>query len=452
MSKQESLYQLLRKYDVFSEDTLERYRYLNSEKLWEVLISNYYINEYDLLTFYAQYNDAEFQALQSYNIDTALQSKFKDANLDYLELIPLYQEKNKLHLALSNPYKELPPQLEKYNIKKLLVLRQDIQHYFQDNDTIQVTFNVVLEEALRQKASDIHCFKRQDRLDIFFRSAGQLTFFNCLRHDEQQAFTEKIKLHAHMDLSNSKTAQDGHLIYKTQDKQIDTRVSTLPTVFGEDVVLRLYQKQFNFRSLADLGVTKAIEKQLLSMLTFTNGLILVTGPTGSGKTTTLYTLLMLLKQQQRGVIVTLEDPVEMIIDGIRQSSINSALGYDYASGLKAILRQDPDVIMIGEIRDAQTAKIALEAAYTGHLVLATLHTADVKSTLLRLSSFGVDPFLLNHCLRGVVAQKLETKCDLKGRYERVLLQESLLVDEVPEDDKMMMALGCYDLDKVIGFL
>ena len=196
------------------------------------------------------------------------------------------------------------------------------------------------------------------------------------------------------------------------DNIYDFRVSILPTVYGEDVVIRSFLNPSTFNTLEDLGISSTSLRLINQICDHKSGLILVTGPTGSGKTTTLYALLRQLQIQARGVIVTLEDPVENYLYGIRQSTIKPNKNYSYATGLKSILRQDPDIILVGEIRDAETAAIAIEAAYTGHLVLSSLHTNSVHSSLLRLKHFGCDPFLVHYALKGIISQKLEnTQCN-----------------------------------------
>ena len=219
--------------------------------------------------------------------------------------------------------------------------------------------------------------------------------------------------------------QDGQLHYTNGDTHYDVRISVLPTVHGEDIVCRLFNQRYRCQTLNDLGVSEPKEHLIYDMCDHDSGLILVTGPTGSGKTTTLYTLLRYLQSKDRGVIATLEDPVEKHLQGIRQSSIKPDKNYTFSAGLKAILRQDPDIIMVGEIRDAQTAHIALEAAYTGHLVLSSLHTHDAKSTLLRLKHFGCDPFLVSYALRGIISQHLKPS----GPKQRTLYQEVLACKE-----------------------
>ena len=273
----------------------------------------------------------------------------------------------------------------------------------------------LLEKALAAGASDVHLNSTSTGCSIYFRVHGVLS--QALSYDAKlfEGLRALIKLHAHFDVSVETQPQDGRMSYLYQGKRYDIRLSSLPTVFGEDFVFRFFQTQSNQIGLTELGFSKTASSLIQSMLNLDSGLILVTGPTGSGKTTTLYSLLTSLAQQKKINIVSLEDPVESILEGVRQSQINTAIGYTFAKGLRAVLRQDPDCIMLGEIRDQETAQIALEAAYTGHLVLATLHTSDCKSSLLRLAGFGLDPFLVGYALKGIISQKLVLKSGSQGR-------------------------------------
>ena len=449
MSKS-SLYHLLIVNQQLSHDVLVKYQGCSSDVLWELLLKENYFTELDLQQFYSTVVDIRCSSLDKFNLDFELLDDLKGSHEDYF-FLPLYKDQKNLYLGVSNPYKSVPKYFEtNYNVIKILIPSYQIQTFYGSQQPSKLDYDFILNQAINQAVSDIHCFQRQHQLDIYFREHGSLIYKFSLFKDGNHLFIQQLKLQAHLNLTCSNKPQDGHLVFKCKDKNIDARVATLPTVFGEDAVIRLFNQPLKFRSFSDLKISLSVQYHLNTMLTFKSGLILVTGPTGSGKTTTLYTMLMQLKQQQRGVIVSLEDPVEMVIDGVRQSSINRDIGFDFSNGLKSVLRQDPDVIMIGEIRDSETAKIALEAAYTGHLVLSTLHTADVKTTLLRLHGFGLDPFLINHCLKGVVAQKLLPIHHSDSVLERQLKQESLLINTTPGQDKILDPLACLEMGDFIG--
>lgn len=267
----------------------------------------------------------------------------------------------------------------------------------------------IVAEAAKQHASDIHFFRKESSCDIQLRINGKMSSYTVLPLPAYNWVFMQLKLRSDCDISVTTTPQDGRFV--SGDRHI--RVSTLPTVYGEDIVCRLLDNK-GTKTIEACGFDGKRLELIESMLKERSGLILVTGPTGSGKTTSLYAFLRHLQMQQAGTIVTLEDPVESVLDNVRQSQINHQSGFTFSQGLKAILRQDPDIIMVGEIRDKETAEIALNAAYTGHLVLSTLHTDDVASTLLRLKSFELDPFLVSYSLKGIVSQKLVTQED-RGR-------------------------------------
>ena len=353
-----------------------------------------------------------------------LDSLEPDPSLEPLsaDYIPLYETDSSYGIAMSNPFKALPLKTEK-TLHVVLVQNQDM-HRHQCQST-SVSLETLLLKAHQRQASDIHFFENaQHGATVFFREIGELRFYAALDETQYRALKQHVKLESSLDLSLLQRPQDGQFPFHTSTLKLDLRVSFLPTIHGEDMVCRLFSQSHIFQNLDDLGVGPRQQTLLHSLIQHRSGLILVTGPTGSGKTTTLYTLLRLLQAHSRGVIVTLEDPVEKQLSGLRQSSINPDKGYAFANGLKAILRQDPDVIMVGEIRDAQTAQIALEAAYTGHLVLSSLHTHDVHSTLLRLKHFNCDPFLVQYALRGIVSQQL---CKTP-QNSRELQQELLMLD------------------------
>jgi Tfp pilus assembly pilus retraction ATPase PilT len=253
-------------------------------------------------------------------------------------------------------------------------------------------------------ASDIHLSATKTGYACQFRVSGQLKSIP-FTPPKNINMAQLIKLHSHMDLSLHQHPQDGRLFVSMPSGNHPIRVSSVPSLYGEDFVFRLFSES-GIPSLPALGFSKPITSQLMQLITLQSGLILVTGPTGAGKSTTLYSVLKQINHQCSKKIITLEDPIEHPLPGIRQSQINIATGYSFSAGLRSVLRQDPDVIMIGEIRDSETAKIAIEAAYTGHLVLATLHTQECKESLLRLASFDIDPFFLTYTLKGVLSQRL----------------------------------------------
>ncbi|MBU6165318.1 MAG: Flp pilus assembly complex ATPase component TadA [Alphaproteobacteria bacterium] len=265
--------------------------------------------------------------------------------------------------------------------------------------------NGLIAEAARLKASDIHIEPFEAALVVRMRIDGQLQEMHRLPAGVASLLVSRIKVMARLDIAERRLPQDGRMELALAAKRLDVRVSTLPARGGERVVLRLLDKDNAGIDLAALGMPPASDAAFRAALASPNGLVLVTGPTGSGKTTTLYAGLKLLNDGSRNIL-TVEDPVEYAVDGIGQTQVNAKVGLSFAAGLRAILRQDPDVVMVGEIRDAETAQIAVQAALTGHLVLSSLHTNDAASAITRLRDFGIEPFLLAATLRAVLAQRL----------------------------------------------
>ena len=268
--------------------------------------------------------------------------------------------------------------------------------------------NLVLSQAVRDNASDVHIESYRDRVKIRKRVDGILyDMYSPPRH-VQGKLISRIKIMAKMDIAEKRLPQDGRIEIRIADKNVDIRVSTLPTSFGERVVMRLLDKSNTLVQLEDLGLSKEDLARFLRLIKAPHGIILVTGPTGSGKTTTLYSALGILNNPDINII-TVEDPVEYQMNGISQMQVNSKIGLTFANGLRTIVRQDPDVILVGEIRDMETAEIAIQSALTGHLVFSTLHTNDAASAITRLIDMGVEPFLVSSSVNAIMAQRLVRK-------------------------------------------
>ena len=265
--------------------------------------------------------------------------------------------------------------------------------------------NYLILQAIRKGASDVHIEPSRKHGIVRFRIDGQLVEMIRPRRDIFPAVVSRIKVMAKLDIAEQRKPQDGRCQVVVDGKEVDLRVSTLPTVVGEKVVMRVLDKQRLTFNLGELGIPPTLLTDIKQMLGRPYGLVLVTGPTGSGKTTTLYSALELIKSVQTNV-VTVEDPVEYQIEQINQVQVDNVRGLSFANSLRSILRQDPDTIMIGEIRDAETAKVAVQAALTGHLVLSTLHTNDAAGAITRMVDMGVEPYKLSAALVGVVAQRL----------------------------------------------
>ncbi|MES9871214.1 MAG: type II secretion system ATPase GspE [Sedimenticola sp.] len=286
-----------------------------------------------------------------------------------------------------------------------------------DDAPIIRLINALLAEAVKEGASDIHIEPYEDRLVVRFRVDGVLRDVLNPQRALAPMLISRIKVMARLDISEKRLPQDGRISLRIGGRAVDARVSTLPSGHGERVVLRLLDKQAGRLDLAQLGLSEGELKVMRSLVSRPHGIILVTGPTGSGKTTTLYAALSQLNERSRNII-TVEDPIEYYMDGIGQTQVNSKIDMSFARGLRAILRQDPDVVMVGEIRDLETAEIAVQASLTGHLVLSTLHTNTAVGAITRLRDMGVEPFLLSSSVIGVIAQRLLRKLcpDCKEAY------------------------------------
>lgn len=268
--------------------------------------------------------------------------------------------------------------------------------------------NSIIRQAIKLQASDIHIEPTEQDIRVRFRLDGELQEIMRPNKASHSAVVTRIKIMGKMNIAEKRLPQDGRVEMEFDGKDVDLRIAIMPTVHGEKVVIRLLDRSSILLSKEQLGFSKENLNTFESIIQHPNGILLVTGPTGSGKTTTLYTVLQELNQVNKNII-TVEDPVEYRINGINQSQVNVKAGLTFASGLRSILRQDPDIIMIGEIRDAETAQIAVRAAITGHLVLSTLHTNDTVSTISRLADMGIEPYLLSSSIVGIMAQRLVKK-------------------------------------------
>ena len=275
----------------------------------------------------------------------------------------------------------------------------------EDDAPIIRLINAVLTQAVKENASDIHVEPFENRLVVRFRVDGVLREVLQSRRAVAPLVVSRIKVMSRLDIAEKRLPQDGRISLKIAGRAVDVRVSTIPSGHGERVVLRILDKQAGKLDLDSLGMDARTQQLIDELIHKPHGILLVTGPTGSGKTTTLYAGLERLNDNTRN-IMTVEDPIEYYIDGIGQTQVNTKVEMTFARGLRAILRQDPDVVMIGEIRDLETAQIAVQASLTGHLVLATLHTNDAVSAVTRLADMGVEPYLLASSVLGVLAQRL----------------------------------------------
>ncbi|MEQ5836287.1 ATPase, T2SS/T4P/T4SS family [Marinobacter sp. NFXS9] len=305
---------------------------------------------------------------------------------------------------------------------------------------VQLVQNIITEALVRQ-ASDIHIRPLESVVDLYFRVDGVLQKVRAFDKKLLPAVVSRIKILGNMDISEHRVPQDGRTRIRYQQKAVDLRLSVIPAIHGESVVIRLLDTQFALKNLEQLGFDDSDAQRLRHLLTRNNGIFLVTGPTGSGKSTTLYTALGHIKESNVNII-TVEDPVEYHLNGITQIQVNQATGYTFARALRHILRHDPDVIMVGEVRDRETAKMAVESALTGHLVLSTLHTNDAATSVTRLIEIGVEPYLVNSALIGVLAQRLVRRTCTNCKTQEPVAPEVRQVLDVAEDEPFFHGAGC----------
>ena len=427
------------------------------ERLEQAIVRLGYAKEELILQCLADYFNLPYVDLDTYLIDEKTVNTISEEVARRHTLIPLFKIGNALTVAMSNPLNLLALDEVRNKVKTDVEIaistekkiRKAIdQHYGavatglentlhqfvkgnklespQEPSDYKKTYDLVVKDlpagpaedasaarmldlamiqAIRDRASDIHFEPDEKALRVRFRIDGYLYESLTLPKQIHPAVTSRIKVLAEMDIAETRLPQDGNFNIKLEKRRFEIRVSTFPTIYGENVVLRILDQTSPLFKLDDLGFSGETLTQFKQLVRKTNGIILVTGPTGSGKTTTLYALLNMINSNDKNII-TIEDPVEYRLALIRQTQINPKAGITFATGLRSILRQDPDIIMIGEIRDLETSEIAMQSALTGHLVLSTLHTNDAPEAISRLVDIGVEPYLISSSVIGVLAQRL----------------------------------------------
>ena len=318
-----------------------------------------------------------------------------------------------------------------------------------DDAPIIRLINALLTQAIRENASDIHLEAFEEESVVRFRVDGVLKDILSPRRELHSALVSRIKVMSKMDIAEKRLPQDGRMSLRVAEHPVDVRVSTLPTQHGERVVMRLLDKQSARLNLEALGMPKDILATFEELISRPNGILLVTGPTGSGKTTTLYSGLNRLDRKRLNIL-TVEDPVEYDLDGVGQTQMNDKIDLTFARGLRSILRQDPDVVLVGEIRDLETAEISVQASLTGHLVLSTLHTNTAVGAVTRLVDMGVEPFLIASSLVGVLAQRLVRRLcpDCKQAYQADTAELELLGLAPGEKLELFQSKGCVSCEQI----
>lgn len=341
---------------------------------------------------------------------------------------------------------EIDRAINEYSQVKRDVNEESLPMDGEENSAPVVRFvNNILENAVRMEASDIHIEQFNDYMRVRFRIDGMLTEYLRGNTNPYKAIVSRIKLMSNINISETRLPQDGRIYFKVDNRDIDFRVSTMPTNKYEKVVMRVLDKSAFMAKKENLGIDEHGSRLYDDLISNPYGLILVVGPTGSGKTTTLYSMLNQLNTIERNIL-TIEDPIEYELSGINQSQINFKAGLTFASGLRAFMRQDPDIIMVGEIRDTETAEISIRASLTGHLVLSTLHANTAVGSISRLLDMGVDGFKVASSLIGVISQRLARKvCDkCKKAYEADSMEKSILGFDQSEKLELYRGEGCKE--------
>lgn len=466
------------------EAALKKQR-ITGKRLGELLIEQQIISEHDILSVleiqlgiprvFIDFINVEDEAVKS--ISQGLASKYN--------LIPVTIHDNKLNVVMSDPLnlfaiddvqissgyevepliassEEIRKAIAKYysgqfvqkaadDLTKEQVSKRIVSQEAEDSTAFDEVKNApvvrlidsIITNAVTASASDIHIEPFEKYVKVRYRIDGEL--HEVLRSPKETlaALITRIKILANLNIAEKRLPQDGRIFTEVNNKYIDLRVSILPTVNGEKAVIRVLNRDSFLLSKEQLGMGKEDLTKLESIMSRPYGIILVTGPTGSGKTTTLYTILSHINTEDKNII-TVEDPVEFLLEGVNQVNVNLKAGLDFASGLRSILRQDPDIVMIGEIRDGETAEIGIRAAITGHVVLSTIHTNDAPSSVIRLIDMGIEPYLIATSLTGVVAQRLVRRVctNCVEEYEASEYEKKLMEIDLKKPIKISKGKGC----------
>ncbi len=468
------------------QKALEEQR-ISGGRLGYNLIRLGYINEDTLVSFLAKEFGLDAIKLRQTNVDKSLISLIPQQVAERYQVIPIAKEEKRLTMATSDPFNIFVLNdlefITEHKVKLVLAaetaIREAIDRYYgsvipskildelreethveirkKEKETVNLEevqaeeapvvklVNHILVSAIKKGASDIHLEPYRDQIRIRYRMDGILHNFMNMPIRLESSLTARLKIMSALDIAEKRRPQDGRIEIKAGKKDIDIRVSTMPTLYGEKTVLRLLDKSSGIKGIDGLGLSKEGLNKFLWAIQRPYGMILVTGPTGSGKTTTLYAILNKLNSKEVN-IVTAEDPIEYTLEGINQVQIKEKIGLTFSSALRSFLRQDPDIIMVGEIRDSETADIGVKAALTGHLVLSTLHTNDAPSAITRLLDMGVEPFLVSSSLIAIIAQRLVRvvcpHCKQKIKVEPGLLTKVGFTPKEAKNVKVYQGKGC----------
>ena len=440
--------------------------------LGQVFLTNGYIDEKELYKYLSHQLKIPYLQLGYFKNDKSLMDLFTESQIRSNKIFPLFKIQRTLNIAVSDPLDSktinIVRDITGFRIEPIIASATEIENsidlhfgissfigsdsdiseatniedYFDETKVVELVDSIIAQSQ-KYNCSDIHIEAREKDIRVRFRIDGRLQDFQKLPSDIHTALVSRLKIMANMDIAETRRPQDGRILFNSQQGRLDLRISTYPTLYGEKTVLRLLNISDALHSFGGLGFEPKCEDRFNSMLIGGEGIILVSGPTGSGKTTTLYSTLNKLESPDVN-IVTVEDPVEYDLDNINQAQINLKSGVTFASALRSILRQDPDIIMVGEVRDEETVELGIRAALTGHLVFSTIHTNDAASGFTRLLNWNVEPFLIASTVKGILAQRLVRRIckDCKEDYTPSLEELEMIGLEKETDMQFFKGKGC----------
>lgn len=446
------------------------------ERLGDVLIRKNFVTEQTLIEVLEFQLGIPHVSLSQFPIDVDIIHLVPKETAKRYLLVPLRKEKNKLFVAMADPmdyfaieelrmvtgFKIEPCIATKQDLHKTISKYYDLQETMDaamndligfteeenidivaDDSPIVLLVNQIINDAVVQGASDIHFDPQDNELRIRFRVDGMLKIERSLPKTMQKMIIARIKIMGNLNITENRLPQDGRIQIHAQMRSVDLRLSTLPTIYGEKIVMRVLDTKNAQISINQLGFSLENDERFQRMIKKTNGIVLITGPTGSGKSSTLSAALNGMNTDALNII-TVEDPVEYQLEGINQIQVREEVGLTFATGLRSILRQDPDIIMVGEIRDTETAQIATRASLTGHLVLSTLHTNNAMESIARLTDMGIEPYLITSALEGVVAQRLVRRIcrDCSQQRQPTPTEQTILLQHQLDVFNVFSGTGC----------
>tara|TARA_X000001036_G_scaffold63950_2_gene54492 strand:- start:1221 stop:2891 length:1671 start_codon:yes stop_codon:yes gene_type:complete len=458
------------------EDQLQKALQIQKEKdvyIGQIFKELDYLDNKELNKYISHQLKIPYVQLGYYDFDKSLMDLFPEKVLRSQKILPLFRLENTLNVAISDPLDSGPIDAARditgFSIEPVIAMEHEIENAIDlhfgisgfididssnNDDATNITdlfdetrivelVDSIIKQSQKYNCSDIHIEPRENDIRIRFRIDGRLQDFQALPNNIHTAMVSRLKIMANMDIAETRKPQDGRILFNSTKGRLDLRISTYPTLYGEKTVLRLLNISEALHSLTALGFEEECEKRFNSMLIGGEGIILVSGPTGSGKTTTLYSTLNKLEAPDVN-IVTVEDPIEYDLDNINQAQINTKSGVTFASALRSILRQDPDIIMVGEVRDEETVELGIRAALTGHLVFSTVHTNDAASGFTRLLNWEVEPFLISSTVKGILAQRLVRRICEECKEAYTPKSEELQMIGLSEKDtiKVFKGKGC----------